>query len=122
MAGEKGDAAYLQDMLVAGEAVVRYVKGRTREEFVASDLLRDAVERRVEIFGEAARWVSGAAKTAHPEIPWRKIMGTRHILAHDYGEVDENILWRIATEHIPEALVHLRKFVGDPDTQGGSTG
>jgi uncharacterized protein with HEPN domain len=74
-------------------------------------LLRDAVERKVEIFGEAARRISRATQKAHPEIPWRKIMATRHILAHEYGDVNLNVMWRIATQHIPEALVRLRQIL-----------
>ena len=111
MRAEKGDAAYLQDMLDAGEAVVRYVSGKSRVDYDGNDMLRDAVERRVEIIGEAARGISQTLQDAHPEIPWRKIMGTRHILAHEYGEVDQDIMWRIATEHVPEALVQIRKLI-----------
>jgi uncharacterized protein with HEPN domain len=118
MRAEKSDAAYLQDMLDAGEAVMRYVSGKTREDFDGNDILRDAVERRVEIFGEAARGVSQPFQNAHPEISWRKIKGTRHILAHDYGEVDQDIMWRIATAHVPETLVYLRKLVPAPPQDG----
>jgi len=114
MQAEKGDAAYLQDRLGASEAVVRYVSGKSRVDYDSDEMLRDAVERRVEIIGEAARGVSKSFQEAHPEIPWRKIIGTRHILAHEYGEVDQDILWRIATGHIPEVLVQLRKLVPPP--------
>jgi len=114
MQPDRGDAAYLQDMVDAGEAVARHVAGKSRADYDSNEMLRDAVERRVEIFGEAARKLSKAMLDAHPEIPWRKIMGTRHILAHDYGEVDQDIMWRIATEHIPESLVHLRKILPPP--------
>lgn len=114
MPAKQSDAAYLQDMLDAGEAVVRYISGKSRADFDANDMLRDAVERRVEIFGEAARGLSQALQEAHPEIPWRKMKGTRHILAHEYGAVDQDIMWRIATVHVPEALVHIRKLLPPP--------
>jgi uncharacterized protein with HEPN domain len=111
MRSDEDDLAYLQDMLDAGAAVLRHVAGKTREEYDKNEMLRDAVERRVEVFGEAARRISQASRDAHPEVPWHKIMATRHILAHDYGEVDADIMWRIATQHIPEALAFIRKLV-----------
>jgi uncharacterized protein with HEPN domain len=114
MRPDRGDPAYLQDMLDAGEAIVRYVAGKSREDYDSNEMLRDAVERRIEIFGEAARRLSSPLMAAHPEIPWRKIMGTRHILAHDYDTVDPDMVWRIATQHIPEALVQIRPLIPPP--------
>jgi uncharacterized protein with HEPN domain len=46
-------------------------------------MLRSAVERQVEIIGEAARRVSDSFRQQHSEIPWSTIMGQRHVLAHD---------------------------------------
>jgi uncharacterized protein with HEPN domain len=77
-------------------------------------LLRHAVERNIEIIGEAARRVSPRFRDAHPEIPWRPIMATRHILAHEYDEVDNTIVWRIATQHIPPLLTHLKNLIPPP--------
>ena len=120
MQADKGDAAYIQDMLDAGEAVVQYVAGKSREDYASNRILQDAVERRVEIFGEAARRIAQETRDAHPEIPWRKIMGTRHILAHDYGDVNQDVLWRIATEHIPEALIQLLRLLPPPRNEPSS--
>ena len=36
-----------------------------------------------EIIGEAARRLTKSFRDSHPEIPWTKIMGQRHVLAHD---------------------------------------
>jgi uncharacterized protein with HEPN domain len=69
-------------------------------------MLRRAVERVVEIIGEAARGISGGLRTAHPEVPWQQISATRHILAHEYGRIDNEIMWRIVTVRVP-ALVQL---------------
>ena len=107
-------------MLDAGEAVVQYVAGKSREDYASNRILQDAVERRVEIFGEAARRIAQETRDAHPEIPWRKIMGTRHILAHDYGDVNQDVLWRIATEHIPEALIQLLRLLPPPRNEPSS--
>lgn len=37
-------------------------------------------------------------------IPWSNIKGMRNIVAHDYGSVDEELLWETATEDIPVLL------------------
>ena len=106
MPPDKDDRAYLWDMLMASRAVVAFVQGRTLEDYLGDLLLRSAVERQVEIIGEAARRVSKEFQEAHPEIPWRPVQAQRHILAHDYGEIRHDRLWRVAIEHVP-ALIRL---------------
>jgi uncharacterized protein with HEPN domain len=114
MPPHKGDAARLYDMLQAAETIVRYVSSKTREDFEREELLRDAVERRVEIIGEAARGISRVFRDAHPEVPWPRIMATRHILAHDYGDVNHDIVWSIATVHVPELITLLKPLIPPP--------
>jgi uncharacterized protein with HEPN domain len=77
----EADSAFLWDMLRAARAVGRFIAGRTRESYLADEVLQAAVERKIEIIGEAARKVSTAFQAAHPEIPWSKIQGQRHVLA-----------------------------------------
>jgi uncharacterized protein with HEPN domain len=73
--------------------------------------LRLLLERRVEIIGEAARHVSEDFRTAHPEIPWRKIVAQRNILAHEYGDIDDEIMWDVATISMPALLRMLEPLV-----------
>jgi uncharacterized protein with HEPN domain len=98
------DLKLLWDMHEAARAATSFVEGRTREEYVRDLALRFAVERAVEIVGEAARRVSNEARTELPGVAWGAIVATRHILAHEYGEVDHDAIWRIATQHLPELL------------------
>jgi len=109
--GRKADAALLLDMLTAARAVQRYVHGQVRADLDTNEMLRDAQERRIEVIGEAARTVSEAFRDLHPEIPRKKITATRHILAHDYGDVDHNILWRIPTVHVAELATMLEPLI-----------
>jgi uncharacterized protein with HEPN domain len=101
------DAAWLLDMLAAARAVQSFVAGKTSQDYEADLLLRSAVERQVEIIGEAARGLSDSFKQAHPEIPWRPIMAQRHRLAHEYGEIDDALIWSVATVHIPRLIVQI---------------
>lgn len=82
----KDDRVYLWDMLTAARAVVDFTRGRTLVEYESDLLLRSAVERQIEIIGEAARRISQGFQEAHSEIQWRPIQAQRHVLAHDYGD------------------------------------
>lgn len=107
------DAALLHDMLKAARRVRTYTAGRSRPDLDTDSMLADAVARRIEIIGEAARGVSDAFRSAHPEVPWRPIMATRHILAHDYDEVNHDIVWRIVQDHVPPLIAQLESLLAD---------
>lgn len=82
-AEESRDPAYLWDMLDAASALSTFVDGRTFGEYQADRMLRNAVERNIEIIGEAANRVSHSFQQSHPEIPWRNIIGQRNMLIHE---------------------------------------
>lgn len=58
------DAAYLRDMLDACSRIERFVRGKTLDNYRSDELLRSAVERQIEIIGEAARRLSEPLRTA----------------------------------------------------------
>jgi uncharacterized protein with HEPN domain len=98
-------------MLVYAREIVETLRGVSFPEYVRDKNLRLATERRIEIIGEAARRVSPAFQAAHPDIPWPKIVAMRHILAHEYGEVKQEVVFRIATAHILELIGRLEPLV-----------
>lgn len=70
-------------------------------------MLRAAVERHLQIVGEAARRISPELQDAHPEIPWRRITAQRNILVHEYGEIEHELMWSVATGAIPTLITRL---------------
>lgn len=114
MPPEDRDLAFLWDMHDAAQKVGAFIAGIALEHFKHDDLLQAAVERKIEIIGEAARRVSQTFRDAHPQIPWAPIMATRHILAHEYGDVDPDVVWRIATVHVPALVALLHTLVPQP--------
>jgi uncharacterized protein with HEPN domain len=107
MQPDEPTSALLWDMHDAASAVRKFAAGRTMEQYLADELLQAAVERKIEIIGEAARKVARDFQQAHPEIPWAKIAGQRHVLAHDYGRIEHDRLWNVVTVHIPELITQL---------------
>lgn len=118
MRPEERDAGLLWDMLDAAPAVCDFTAGVGLDAYTADRRLQFAVERGLEIVGEAARHVSEEFTGAHPEIPWRRIVGQRHLLAHEYGEIDPERVWRVATERLPELIAALERLVPE-DGRGG---
>jgi len=109
------DGAWLLDMLSAANAVRSFVAGRTFEEYASDLMFRSAVERQVEIIGEAVRGLFDTFKSAHAEIPWRAITAQRHRLAHQYGEIDNELIWRVATVHIPRLIEQIEPLTPPAD-------
>ncbi len=94
-------------MLDSARAIQRYLHRVNREEFLANPEKQDAVLRRFEVLGEAASRVSPETRLLHPEIPFRSIRGMRNIIAHDYGEVDLELVWQTAQNDIPNLVAVL---------------
>lgn len=65
------DPAYPIDMVEAGEKILRYIRQKDFADFLLDDMFKDAVERNLEIIGEATRKLSAMFKQEHPKIPWR---------------------------------------------------
>jgi uncharacterized protein with HEPN domain len=103
------DMARLWDMLDAARAITGFIQGRRWDDLVSDRMLRGAVERNLEIIGEAARNVSLDARAALPEVPWKSIVGLRNIIAHDYGEIQYEKVWGICVNRLPELMRHLER-------------
>jgi uncharacterized protein with HEPN domain len=119
MQPDERDAAYLWDMLDAARAIREFVSPRTFHDYTKDRMFRGAVERHVEIIGEAANRVSVSFREAHQGIPWRKIIDQRHVLAHEYGEVRHELLWKVATFHVPELIAQLETLVPPDPAEAG---
>jgi uncharacterized protein with HEPN domain len=110
------DPIYLWDMLNAARGVVSSLEGQTFEQFTSDENLRLATERRIEIIGEAARRISAEFKDAHPEIPWRLIVDQRNVLIHSYDEIEEERIWGLAEQDIPQLIEQLEKLITTEDS------
>jgi uncharacterized protein with HEPN domain len=103
------DNAYLADILDSARIIQQHLAGMSREQFLADVRARDAVIRRFEIIGEAARHLSPAALKALPEVPWNLVVGMRNLLIHDYDDVDPKRVWTDSQNDLPPLIVRLEK-------------
>lgn len=119
MRPEDATEGRLWDMLAAAREVAFFVAGRARDDYDRDVMLRRAGERSVEIIGEAARRIPEAIRSEHPTIPWQGIVGQRHRLAHEYGDISADLIWRVATVHVPVLITALEPLVIEPTPSPG---
>ena len=82
------DDTYLLDILESTKIALSYVAEKSLDEFYADMQCQDAVVRRIEIIGEAARRVSEITRSQNPQIPWREMTSMRNLVIHEYDVVD----------------------------------
>ena len=97
------------------EAIARIEKYATsgKIRFEHDELIQSWIVRHLQIIGEAARGLSETTITQHPEIPWRNIIGMRHILVHNYFGIDRAIAWRAVKDDLPDLKSNVQKLLED---------
>jgi len=113
MQSEERDGAYLWDMLQAAREIIDMNSGVTFETFIDDLKLMRATERGLEILGEAARRVSPVFTARNPQIAWHAMIGQRNILAHEYGQIDYELLYRTVKDDIPDLIRQLEFLIRD---------
>ncbi len=72
-----------------------------------------AGERALEIVGMAASHVSEGFRAEHAEIPWKRMIGQRNVIAHEYGEVRQERIWTVVSKNIPELIKQIEPLLPD---------
>ncbi len=103
----------LQDMLESLEKIERYTAGLTFERFAQDDRTVDAVVRNLEVIGEAARQIPSEVRERYPEVPWRRVIGLRNVVVHEYFAVDVEIVWTVVRQSLPELKEALRRMIAE---------
>lgn len=104
----KKDAALLADVVEHAEEAIRYLDGVGAAAFREDRRLRLAVERLLEIVGEAAGGLSEEARAGIP-FDWRAVRGLRNVIAHQYGAIDPDQLHRVVKARLPALVAAIRK-------------
>ncbi len=107
------DKSYIYDMLNYSIEIVDIIKDEDHHSFIKNRIKRLAVERLIEIIGEAANHISKEVIEENNDIPWSKIIGLRNKIVHDYGEILTERIWLIASRSIPELIEQIKskKFI-----------
>ena len=111
MKGPIADHARLLHISEAIDYVQDFLKNKSKDDFLSDTMLRFAVERQLEIIGEAANHLSDDLKENFNEIEWRKIVSFRNFLVHEYFGIDIELVWDIATTKLLPLQTVVRRIL-----------
>lgn len=103
--------AYLWDMREACQLIMRFLENISYEQYSTDKLVQSAVERQLMIIGEAARRIPFDYQETHPDLPWKKLIGLRNILTHEYGEIKQDRIWLIVKKSVPKLFHQLKSLI-----------
>ncbi len=98
---EREHILYLEDIILSMQRVQEYIAALDFIHFKSDYKTVDAVIRNFEIIGEASKNLPNIIKDKHAHIPWEEMYRLRNRVSHEYFGIDYEIIWNIATEHLP---------------------
>lgn len=102
---------FLKDIYNSLEKIFKYTENISYDEFLKSDIMKDAVERNFEIIGEAVKNLSEDFRNQYPQIPFKQVAGMRDKLIHDYFGIDYEILWKTIKDKLPQFKSEIEKLI-----------
>jgi uncharacterized protein with HEPN domain len=87
-----------------------FTDGISYHVFAMEKMRKLAVERLLEVIGQAANGIPKEIQALYPKLPWARMIGLRNKLAHDYGEILVNRIWEISRNAIPELEHELKQI------------
>jgi len=98
------DSATLLDMLKAARLAAEFRKGMNKRAFLDDPKTQSAVLHQLLVLGEAGKRLSQEFRAQHQEVPWKKIVGMRDTLIHEYDDVDLNEVWNTVRSDVPRLI------------------
>ncbi|MBI5161484.1 MAG: DUF86 domain-containing protein [Micrococcales bacterium] len=106
--------AHLWDAAEAAKNIRTVAEGKARNDLDNDLIIRSAIERLIELLGEALNRLRRDDPETAARVPgFDKVIGMRNILAHEYGDIDYEIVWSAVTNRVPELIVVLDELVAE---------
>lgn len=110
---DRPDLILLMDIQESLEKILSYTNGVSYEEFFKNSMLREAVERNIEIIGEACNAITQDFKNRHKDIEWYKPVAMRNRLIHGYFSIDIPMLYNTVITIIPEFKIKVDNLLNN---------
>jgi uncharacterized protein with HEPN domain len=103
---------FLYDIINCCEFVLEMTKGKTVEDYKSNRIFRSALERELQIIGEAMLQLDNTYPEISEQIAQhRSIIGFRHVLVHGYASLDPDTVWNVVETKIATLLQQSQKLL-----------
>ena len=109
------DRERLEHMVKAIDRILAFADGRSMEELESDNLKYYGIVKNIEIIGEAAYKLTNAFCLQHPETPWKHITRMRHVLVHDYYQINPIEVWKVIVEDLHPLRDHVNRYLIETD-------
>ncbi|MBI2574777.1 DUF86 domain-containing protein [Candidatus Woesearchaeota archaeon] len=112
---KKDPVIYVRHILESIDAIEDHTKGISEKDFISPSSIKtqDAVIRRLEIIGEAAKNIPAEFKKRHGNVPWREMTGMRDKLIHRYFGVDLSLTFDVVKKDLPEIKNKIQRILSN---------
>lgn len=108
----KDNLIYLRQIVDYIDDIEAYVKSTDFAGFEGTGLLQDAVIRKIELIGEAAKRLSVSFWEQYRDtLPLAEAVSTRNRLIHQYDDIDLRIVWNTIKNDLPNLKRRLTDFL-----------
>ena len=104
------DKGRLEHILKSIDYIIDFSKGIDFEDFKTDMKLQFAIIKNIEIIGEASYKLYNEFRELHPEVPWRKIINSRHVLVHGYYQIKLETIWDIILKELHPLRENIQRL------------
>ena len=106
--GDKQRLLHIQDAM---NNILSFTKGIDENGYCSNVMIQSAVERQMEIIGEAVASLSDELKEKHPHVEWYRIKAFRNVIAHEYFGISNKQVWNVICNDLPRLKDSIEKIL-----------
>ncbi len=110
---QRSDIDFILDIKAECKIIIKHTRDKNLQDLLSDEIFSRAIERSLEIIGEATKHVSELTKLKYPEVEWKKIAGLRDVIIHQYFGVDYDLIWDVVVQKIPGLHHEIIKILKD---------
>ena len=109
------DRDRLEHIVEAIDRILGNTDFKSRDELEADNLRYYGIVKSIEIIGEATYKLTRSFCRKHAETPWEFIAKMRHVLVHDYYQIDPDAVWKVIQEDLPPLREQVSRYLSETD-------